>query len=91
MSFISQKYLIVNLFLYVIKFYNRTVKNMTSEIHVLIYVFMYFSKQGFFYKYPNYSKDIHSVSNTVLNVRNELFDSLGILSTLRKLYLDVYV
>ena len=41
MSFISQKYLIVCLFLYVIKIYNRAIKNMTSEIYVLNYVIIY--------------------------------------------------
>ena len=41
MSFVSQRHFIVNLFLYVIKLYNRATKNMTSEIYVLKYVIMY--------------------------------------------------
>ena len=31
----------VNLFLYVIKLYNRAIKNMTSDVYVLKYVIMY--------------------------------------------------
>ena len=41
MSFISQKYLIVNLFLHVVKTYNRAIKNMTPKIYILKYVIMY--------------------------------------------------
>ena len=41
MSFVSQKHLIVNLLLYVIKLYNRATKNMTSEIYVLKNVITY--------------------------------------------------
>ena len=35
------EFLIVCLFLYVIKIYNRAIKNMTSEIYVLNYVIIY--------------------------------------------------
>ena len=41
MGFIKQKYLIVNLFLYVANIYYRAIKNVTSEMYVLKHVIMY--------------------------------------------------